>query len=132
MNERLPQPEFEKLINSVIKLYRNHLLYDESRIFAEVLIQSLIQFGSILASHHDGKEMNDAIEVGRKIEQLSGMYLDNKEFDLDGIFVKIVEYKINQDDLINAHAFNDKLNDKTVANEFNSRMEKIESQRSGA
>ena len=75
MNERLPQPEFEKLINSVIKLYRNHLLYDESRIFAEVLIQSLIQFGSILASHHDGKEMNDAIEVGRKIEQLSGMYI---------------------------------------------------------
>ena len=66
------------------------------------------------------------LKLEEKLNNFLECILDNKEFDLDGIFVKIVEYKINQDDLINAHAFNDKLNDKTVANEFNSRMEKIE------
>ena len=130
--DRTTAQQFEQEIIKIIQFYRNHLLYEESRLFSEMLIDRLIAHGSEIASKKNVQAILEAIDLTHKIETIANSYLDDTVKNLDPIYSIIVSFYIDEGNHKEARAYSDKLIDKEIAAEYYKRMEDIEGKVSSA
>ena len=123
--------EYETLFNSLLRIYRNHLLYEESLKLAHVFVADYIESGCKIEIGDNKKNLDRCIKITHKVDQLSRAYLDGKTPNLDPIFTRIIEYYITIGDLLSARQYNERLVDRTLARTLNDRIQNIEANRSG-
>jgi hypothetical protein len=121
---------FVELITQVMKLYRSHLLYEESRIFSEDLIKFLMHLGETYAAKGNHKSILNAIEITLQIETISQSYLEGKSYPLDKIYKKVVEYYLSIKNLKDARSFSDKIYDSSISAKYYMQIDDIETERS--
>jgi hypothetical protein len=124
-------PEFENSVTGAIRLYRNHLLYEDSRKFAMVLIRYLIHQGESLDMKHNSANVLKCIDITQKIEQIAGAYLDGKCPSLDSLFTRLVEHYIDLGDFQTARQYNARIEDKVRVKQYHQKMTDIEAKQSG-
>jgi hypothetical protein len=118
--------EFENILTSLIKLYRNHLLYSESKRFSEVYIKFLKDLGIKIAKKGDDESILKGVDIIHQIEQVVKSYFEEKEVDLDPLLSIIVNYYIERGDLKEARTYNRRIKDQDIFDAYFSRMKKIE------
>ncbi len=118
--------EFENILTALIKLYRNHLLYDESKRFSEAYIEFLKDLGIEIAKKGDEASILKSVDIIHQIEQVIKSYFEEKELVLDPLLSLIVNYFIEKKDLKEARTYNRKIKDQDIFEAYFSRMEKIE------
>jgi hypothetical protein len=129
--KNIPPAEFENLINEVIKLYRNHLLYEESRVMVDILIQNLNNTASNIAEKGTHEDIHEALEITYRVEKISTKYLEAKSQNFDNIYSKVINFYIKEKNLKEARSWNEKIQDKEISIKYFEIMEKIENEESG-
>ena len=129
ISKSLDSVEFENILTSLIKLYRNHLLYDESKRFSEIYIKFLKDLGVKIAKKGDEASILKGVELVHQIEQVSKSYLEDKKVNLDPLLSLIVNYYIEKGDLKEARTYNRKIEDQDIFDAYFDRMEKIEEEK---
>lgn len=128
--------DFEKRRSTIErsnKMYRNHLLYEESRAISEVLVSTIKQEAlNAVNENEDKKGIARASELIKQIDDISSMYLDDKRFNFDEIYKKIAEIYMSLDDLSSAHAYNDRIGNKGYKTIIHKTIAKIEATKSAA
>ncbi|UYP47553.1 hypothetical protein NEF87_003838 [Candidatus Lokiarchaeum ossiferum] len=115
---------------SIIKLYRNHLLYDESRDFAELLVKFLLEKSKTMAQQGILASISESIGLVSQVENISKMYLDSKQFDLDPIYSPIVIFYIKTADFKEARKYNERINSDSLKETYYSQIEEIVGEKS--
>ncbi len=121
--------EFENILTSIIKLYRNHLLYDESKKFSEVYIEFLKDLGTKIAKKGDDESILKGVDIIHQIEQVIKSYFEEKKVNLDSLLSLIVNYYIERGNLKEARTYNRRIKDQDIFDAYFSRMEKIEEEK---
>ena len=116
--------------NSIIKLYRNHLLYDESREFAELMVEFLLKKSTMNAQLGVLDGIIEAIGLVTQIENVAKMYLDSKQFSLDPTYSSIVEFYIKTADFKEARKYNDRIHSDSLKEAYHSQIEEIVGEKS--
>ncbi len=114
------------IIDSIVKIYRNHLLYEESKEISEIFIHFLINYASELAKIGDDKSIIDAINLISEIEIVSKSFLEGTQYNLDSIYSKIVFYFVKKQNIQEANAYNEKIIDSDVASYYYKKIQDIE------
>ncbi|MHA1474915.1 MAG: hypothetical protein ACTSQ5_06980, partial [Promethearchaeota archaeon] len=121
--------EFENILTSIIKLYRNHLLYSESKRFSEIYIEFLKDLGTNIAKKGDDESILKGVDIIHQIEQVVKSYFEEKEVNLDSLLSLIVNYYIERGNLKEARTYNRRIKDQDIFDAYFSRMEKIEEEK---
>ncbi|NVM36215.1 MAG: hypothetical protein HWN81_11515 [Candidatus Lokiarchaeota archaeon] len=124
----------EKIFENSIKLYRNQMLYDQSKeislIFIKVIKSEAL---SILESMGNLSAINKAEMFVKKVLNIVAAYLEKEEsvdITFNKIYKKIAEIYIELDDLHLAHIYNDKIVKKEYKTEIHKKIEELESEKS--
>ncbi len=124
----------EVIIENSNKIFRNQMLYDESKEISLIFISNIKKEAlKILASEENITGINKATDLVKKISKISSAYLEREErskITFNKIFKKIAEIYIILDDLSSANAYNDRIENKTYKNEIHKKIEKLESEKS--
>jgi hypothetical protein len=131
IQKQRPYEEIENLATNYIKIYRNLLLYNESKLIAKMLADFLIKTGLEVELTQKQNAIDQSIALLHKSEQVCQAYLDTKAPESDPLLVKIVEYYIVQGNLTSARQYNERLNDKRLSLQFNNKIEEIEHSKVG-
>ena len=126
ISHSLDSVEFENILTALIKLYRNHLLYDESKRFSEAYIEFLKDLGIKVAKKGDDESILKGVDIIHQIEQVIKSYFEEKEINLDPLLSLIVNYYIEKENLKEARTYNRRIKDQDIFDAYFSRMEKIE------
>ncbi|MFX0104690.1 MAG: hypothetical protein ACFE75_04275, partial [Candidatus Hodarchaeota archaeon] len=124
----------EKILEKSSRIYRNQMLYEESReisiIFIKVIKSEALR---ILESEENLSAINKAMELVKKVSNITSAYLEKDEkikVTFNRIFKKIAELYIDLDDLHSAHAYNDKIEKKAYKDEIHKKIAKLEAKKS--
>ncbi len=129
ISQSIDSVEFENILTALIKLYRNHLLYDEAKRFSEIYIEFLKDLGIKIAKKSDGESILKGVDIIHQIEQVIKSYFEEKEVNLDPLLSLIVNYYIEKGDLKEARTYNRKIKDQDIFGAYFNRMEKIEEEK---
>ncbi len=124
----------EKIFENSIKLYRNQMLYDQSKeislLFIKVIKSEAL---SILESMGNLSAINKADIFVKKVLNIATAYLEKDEsvdITFNKIYKKVAEIYIELDDLHLAHIYNDKIEKKEYKTEIHKKIEKLEAEKS--
>jgi len=123
-----------RILEDSNRIYRNHLLYDESKQISLVYIKIIKHEAlNLLRVEENLSGIRKANELVKKANSVSSAYLEKEEIlkiNYDKIFKKIAEVYIELDDLANAHAYNDRIENKAYKKEIHKIIDKLEAERS--
>jgi len=124
----------EKIMENSNKIYRNQMLYDESKEISLLFIKIIkTEALKVLQREENISGISRASELVRKILDISSSYLEKEEqikITFNKIYKKIAEIYIELDDLPSAHAFNDKIEKKEYKTEIHKKIAELEAQKS--
>ncbi|MFX0083324.1 MAG: hypothetical protein ACFE94_16380 [Candidatus Hodarchaeota archaeon] len=116
------------------RIYRDHLLYDESKKISLVYIKTIKHEALNLLQREENRTGIIRVnELVKKANNVSSAYLEKEEslkINYDKIFKKIAEIYIKLDDLPNAHAYNDRIENKQYKKEIHDIIDKLEAEKS--
>ncbi len=116
------------------RIYRNHLLYDESKQISLVYIKIIKHEAlNLLQAEENLLGIRKANELLKKADSVSSSYLEKEEIqkiNYDKIFKKFAEIYIEEDDLANAHVYNDRIENKAYKKEIHKIIDKLEAEKS--
>ncbi|MFW9970075.1 MAG: hypothetical protein ACFFDF_07720 [Candidatus Odinarchaeota archaeon] len=123
-----------KIFDKSIKIYRNQMLYDQSKeislLFISVIKSEALR---ILESENNPSAVNDAESLIKKVLNIASAYLEKEEnikLTFNKIYKKIAEIYIEADNLHLAHVYNDKIEKSAYKNEIHEKIEKLEAKKS--
>jgi len=124
----------EKIFESSIRIYRDQMLYDQSKeislIFIKVIKSEAL---SILESVGNLSAISKAEMFVKKVLNIAVAYLEKEEsvdITFNKIYKKIAEIYIEFDDLHLAHVYNDKIEKKEYKTEIHKKIEELETEKS--
>ncbi|MFX1376085.1 MAG: hypothetical protein ACFFA0_09755 [Promethearchaeota archaeon] len=123
-----------KILEDSNRIYRNHLLYDESKQISLVYIKTVKHEAlNLLQVEANLSGIMKANEYIKKANNISSAYLEKEErpiINYDKIFKKIAEIYIELDDLPNAQSYNDRIENKAYKKEIYKIIDKLEAEKS--
>ncbi|MFX1552563.1 MAG: hypothetical protein ACFFBV_01420 [Promethearchaeota archaeon] len=124
----------EKILENSSRIYRNQMLYEESReisiIFIKVIKSEALR---ILEEEGNLSAIHKASDLVKKVSNITSAYLEKDEkikVTFNRIFKKIAEIYIELDDLPSAHAYNDRIEKKIYKTEIHDKIAKLEAEKS--
>ena len=124
----------EVILEKSLVIFRNHLLYDESKEISLILIKITKKEAlKILESEENEDGINKTTDLVNKIIEISKAYLEKEEgstIKFDKIYKKIAEIYIELDDLPSANSYTDRIENMLYRNEIHNRIEGLEAERS--
>ncbi len=124
----------EKIFESSNRIYRNQMLYDQSKeitlIFIKVIKQEALR---ILEIEENLSGISKATILEKNALNIKSAYLDKEEnikIKYNKIYKKIAEIYIELDDLHLAHIYNDKIEKAGYKIEIHKKIEKLEAEKS--
>jgi len=124
----------EKIFENSIQLFRNQMLYDQSKeislIFIKVIKSEAL---NILERKESLSVINKAEILVKKVLNIAAAYLEKEErvdITFNKIYKRIAEIYIELDDLHLAHIYNDKIGKKEYKTEIHKKIEKLEAEKS--
>ncbi len=124
----------EKIFENSIRIYRNQILYDQSKEISLLFIKIIKSEAlSILEREGNISAINKAEIFVKKVLNIAAAYLekeDNVDITFNKIYKKIAEIYIELDDLHLAHIYNDKIEKKEYKTEIHKKIEKLEAKKS--
>ncbi|MCK4284862.1 MAG: hypothetical protein KAX18_01615 [Candidatus Lokiarchaeota archaeon] len=124
----------EKILEDSNRIYRNHLLYDESKEISIVFIKNIQNEAlAILNDEENTLGIKRANVLVKKATDILDAYLDKEEraqVNFDKIYKKISEIYIKLDDLPSANTYNDLIENKAVNTEIHKKIAKLEALKS--
>ena len=124
-------PYNEQVFEKMITIYRDQMFYEQAVVISEQFIE-LIK-ASALSKIKEQADKQATVQVKnllKKIEIISSRYLDDKIFDLDEIYVELVDTFLNNGDFSAAHEYCDKIINKKLKNEVHKKIDLKESEKS--
>ncbi|MFX1410168.1 MAG: hypothetical protein ACFFA6_07440 [Promethearchaeota archaeon] len=126
--------ENEYIFEKTNRIFRNQMLYDESKEISLLYIKVIKkQTSRIVESEENLTGVNQAIELIKKISTIASAYLEKEEqlkINLDEVYKKITEIYIDLDDLHNAHIYNDRIENKGYKAELHKKIANLEAAKS--
>lgn len=121
-----------KVFENFNGIYRDLELYKQSKQISEFYIDVIKkETFRIVENQQDLAGVNRAVELIKTISFITSSYLDNVGVDLDEIYGKITEIYLYQiGDLSSAHAYNDKIEKKSLKKELHKKIARIEASKS--
>ena len=123
--------EKEQILEKSNKIFRNQMLYEESKDISLIYIDVIKRKASeILENEGKRSGIIKAEKLIKRAINISESYLEKIErskISYDKIFKKIAEIFIELEDLPSANAYNDKIENKNYKNEIHKEIEKLES-----
>ncbi len=123
-----------KILDNSVRIFRNQMLYDESKDISKVFIKAIKQEAlRILESEEDLSGIKKAKDLVKKVSKISSSYLEQEEkvkITFNKIYKNIAEIYIDLDDLPSAHAYNDKIEKKEYKTEIHKKIAKLEAEKS--
>ena len=123
-----------RILEDSNRIYRNHLFYDESNQISLVYIKIIKHEGlNLLRAEENLSGIRKANELVKKAISVSDAYLEKEEIlkiNYDKIFKKFAEIYIEEDDLANAHVYNDRIENKVYKKEIHKIIDKLEAEKS--
>ncbi|MFW9989627.1 MAG: hypothetical protein ACFFC3_13310 [Candidatus Odinarchaeota archaeon] len=124
----------EKIFDDSIRLYRNQMLYDQSKevstLFIKVIKSEVL---SILEKEGSLSSINKAEMYIKKVIDISSSYLEKEEsidITFNKIYKRIAEIYIELDNLHLAQIYNDKIVKKEYKTEIHKKIEELEAEKS--
>jgi len=124
----------EKIFENSIRIYRNQMLYDQSKeislIFIKVIKREALR---VLESEGNISAINNAEISVKKVLNIASAYLEKEEninITFNKIYKKVSEIYIELNDLHLAHVYNDKIENKEYKTEIHQKIEKLEAEQS--
>ncbi len=124
----------EKIFEKSIRIYRNQMLYDQSKeislIFIKVIKSEALR---ILESEGDLSAINKAEMSVKKVLNIASAYLEKEEsinITFNKIYKKVSEIYIELNDLHLAQVYNDKIENKEYKIEIHKKIESLEAEQS--
>ncbi len=124
----------EKILENSIRIYRNQMLYDQSKeislIFIKVIKSEALR---ILESEGNLSAINKAEMSVKKVLNIASAYLEKEEnvnITFNKIYKKVSEIYIELNDLHLAQVYNDKIENKEYKTEIHKKIEKLEAEES--
>ncbi|MHA1648153.1 MAG: hypothetical protein ACTSVL_11315 [Promethearchaeota archaeon] len=118
--------DYELKMIKIIQLFRNHLLYEESRHFAQILNNFLINCALKLSKKVDKENISDIIAYTLKIENITNTYLDNLAQNLDDIYQNIIHFYIKSENFKETRQCVEKILNKELASNLYAEIQAIE------
>ncbi|MFW9940914.1 MAG: hypothetical protein ACFFFT_07725 [Candidatus Thorarchaeota archaeon] len=133
--ERLENFErIARILEDSNRIYRNHLLYDESKQISLIYIKIIKHEAlNLLQIEENLSGIRKANELVKKANSVSSAYLEKEEIqkiNYDKIFKKFAEIYIEVDDLANAQVYNDRIENKAYKKEIHKIIDKLEAEKS--
>ncbi len=123
--------ENEKIFELIISIFREQMLYEQSKEISSIFIESIKAEGlKIVESSEDKFVIETSLDLIKKATDISSAYMENPELSFNKIYKRITEIYITLDDLSSAHAITDKIDDKSLKTELNKRIENLEAEKS--
>jgi hypothetical protein len=126
--------QITKILDESIRIYRNHLLYNESKEISLIYIKNIKHEAlRLLESDSTLIGIRDANILVKNANNISTAYLEKEEksnLNFDKIYRKIAELYIEEGDLPSAHAYNDKIKKAEYKTEIHKKIDIIESEES--
>ncbi|MFX1489262.1 MAG: hypothetical protein ACFFBI_08955 [Promethearchaeota archaeon] len=123
-----------KIMENSIRIYRDHLLYDESKeislLFIEIIRNEALK---ILNIEQDLSGIRKGDLLLKKAISISSAYLEKEtreKIKFDKIYKKIAEIYISLDDLDSAYSYNEKIENNTYKKEIHKQIDRLEDERS--
>ncbi|MBY8985365.1 MAG: hypothetical protein KGD65_09875 [Candidatus Lokiarchaeota archaeon] len=124
----------EKILEDSSRIYRNQLLYDESKEISLIFIKNIKNEAlAILKDEENTLGIKRADELIKKATNILSSYLDKGEraqVNFDKIYKKISELYIELDDLHSAQTYNDRIENKAYNTEIHKKIAKLEAEKS--
>jgi len=124
----------EKILEEANRIYRNHLLYDESKEISLIFIKNIKKEALVILTEQGNTlGITKVNKLVKKATDISLAYLDKGErvkINFDKIYKKISEIYIEIGDLPSANTYNDKIEDKAINTEIHRRIAELEALRS--
>lgn len=125
--------KIENLLNNFIKIYRSHLLYEESKDIVKLCVKFKVQrAGELLNSSKGLTEIPNILTTLKEAEMLYGELNERISLNYDYILQEIVKRYISENDLSKAAQINEKIKNKNIFSELHTKILKIESEKSQA
>ncbi|MFX0012794.1 MAG: hypothetical protein ACFE9R_20955, partial [Candidatus Hermodarchaeota archaeon] len=136
LNEVAKELDFQKtedIFVNLISIYREQLLYEQSKEISEIFVNSIRSEAMRTVIDSDTREaINKAQMLIKKAEDISFAYLDNRKLNFDNIYRRIAEIRIKFNNLDSAHVITDRIRDITLRIELNLQIEKLQAERSAS
>jgi hypothetical protein len=121
----------EKIFEMSNKLFRNEMLYHESKEINKLFIKEIKKEAlKIIEIEKDLPGIEKSKELIKKINRIASAYLDKDKdkfkITLDKIYKKIAETYISLEDFSSAQAFTDKIENKMFKSEIHKKLAKFE------
>jgi hypothetical protein len=124
----------ERVLEDSNRIYRNHLLYDESKEISLIFIKNIKREAlKILNKEESTLGIKRANELVKKVTIISQAYLEKEEraqVNFDEIYKKICEIYIELDDLHSAQTYNDRIENKAFNTEIHKKIAMLEAEKS--
>ncbi|MFX1312363.1 MAG: hypothetical protein ACFFHD_07095, partial [Promethearchaeota archaeon] len=124
----------EKIFKNSSKIFRNLMLYDESREINRTFIKVIKQEAlNILETEKNISGINKATDLVKQVLDISRSYLEKEEkiiVTFNRIYKKIAEIYIQLDDLASAHSYNDKIEKREYKTEIHNKIAELEEKKS--
>ncbi|MFX1366825.1 MAG: hypothetical protein ACFE9Y_18030, partial [Promethearchaeota archaeon] len=124
----------EMIFENSIKIYRNQMLYDQSKEISTIFIKLIkSEVLDILEKEENLSSINKTEMYVKKVIDLRTSYLEKEEsidITFNKIYKKIAEIYINLDHLHLAQIYNDKIVKKEYKTEIHKKIEKLEAEKS--
>ncbi len=127
INKNYKYEKNEKIFEDLNLILRNQMLYEQSKeisnIFIEIIRNEALK---IVKMEQNTIGIEGAINLIKKVANISSSYLDNKEFHFDEVYQIIADIYINLGDLSSALSNIDKIVEKTIKKEAYKKLAKQE------
>ncbi|MHA1293605.1 MAG: hypothetical protein ACTSQJ_13180 [Promethearchaeota archaeon] len=121
----------EFIFESLNRIYRNQMLYEESKQISEQFIKIIKKEAlKIVNSEENLGGIKKTSELVKKINDISSSYLESTKITFNKLYKKIAEIYISFGDLLNAQAYNDRIENKAFKTELHKKIAKIEASKS--
>ncbi|WP_457559727.1 hypothetical protein [Candidatus Harpocratesius sp.] len=120
--------ETEKLLFNFVRIYRNHLLYEESRLLAKLYLEELLAYAELISHKIEVKGLSTLFEQINKIDLTSKSYLENEEINLDSIYITLVKYYLKNQFYSEARTYAEKISNFQLSQSYCEKIDEIESE----
>ena len=122
----------KKIFESFNGIFRDLELYKHSKNISELHVEVIKkEVIKIVENEKNEVGLKKAINLVKTLSNISSSYLDNAKINLDEIYGKITEIYLYQiGDLSSAHAYNDKIEEKSLKTKLHKKIADIEASQS--
>ena len=134
LNELIDKTDFsytKEAYDKMIIIFRDHMLYDQAVEISELFIEFIKATAlSTIKKQSDKQGIIKVKNLEKDIELISSMYLDDKIFDLDEIYVELIHIFLENGDFSAAHEYCDKILNKELKKKVHEQIDRKETEKS--